>query len=196
LMNSLTPVPAPRSLPSSIVSWRVPGNHISCIGFRVVIPERANVVLSLFCLFVCLFVFSWSGGDEVAVTDVVATVGWVQVHHITVKRCVVADRSPLSTRPRPVKFFTVSFVSGFNAEIWSSAGVLGWVQARWALERAGLKFRETKHVVVFHIFATACVGFSLSLSPSSAIPLWNQLLWPPIFFTNFLFLKFRTYGMS
>ncbi len=86
------------------------------------IPERANVVISL----VCLFVFTRSGGDEVAVTDVVATVGWVQVHHITVKRCVVADRSPLSTRPRLVKFFTVSFVSGFNAEIWSSPGVLGW----------------------------------------------------------------------
>ncbi len=97
-------------------------------------------------------------------TDVVAPVGWVQVHHITVKWCVVADRSPLSTRPRLVNFFTVSFVSGFNAEIWSSAGVLGWVQARWALERAGLKFRETKHVVLFHVFATACVGFSLSLS--------------------------------
>lgn len=110
----------------------------------------------------------------------VATVGRVQVHHITVKRCVVAERSPLSTRPRLVKFFTVSFVSGFNAEIWSSAGVLGWVQARWALERAGLKFRETKHVVIFHVFATACVGFSLSLSIIS-----NSSLKPTSLTTNF-----------
>ncbi|CAM6023191.1 unnamed protein product [Sphagnum balticum] len=30
--------------------------------------------------------------------------------------------------------------------------------ARWALERAGLKFRETKHVAIFHVFATAPLG--------------------------------------